>query len=498
MSKATRTPTRRKNAMYTASAPSSGGSEDVIDAFYVELDKQFPGDMAIPIPPRAQLRGRQSAMTQAYILADHTMRVIVPIALKCVGDSEGAAKLSKLTPVTNVRTAKTAANTAKSVALAILTTFVTDPKNANASISAMAAFAAVDSLSRTVEGPKPALEFVFATSLGTNVARSVSYASKTDGCTDEVWEAVGNMLAELSSSTPRSIGLPEPVRSNMKSRTRQTRAKTPVRRNGRNLSDKDLRGKDLSGQDLTGVDLRGANLEGANLRGANLMDADLTGADLTDTILLNAHGRMPATKKTNRTKTRRTNAKYTVHGPSSGGSEDILDAFYAELEKQFPGDMAIPIPPREQVRGRESAMTQTFILVDHTVRVIAPIALACVGETVGAAKLRQLTAVTNARTAGVAARATKTVALDAFTAYMINPMAASAAMAVHAAHAAAATSSRMSTGPKPVPEFVFTSAVGVDAARSTAYASRVDGCTDAVWESVRDMLGQLSSSEARS
>ena len=99
---------RRKNAAYTGTPHHHDLTP--LDFFYRELDKLYPGDTPIPIPPLSSVRPKNPFDRQAFILTDFIARKIAPAALRAVGFVETPKKLEQCAQITDERTAKLALN----------------------------------------------------------------------------------------------------------------------------------------------------------------------------------------------------------------------------------------------------------------------------------------------------------------------------------------------------------------------------------------------------
>ena len=94
---------RRKNATFTLDRRT--GDRTLIQAFYAELNRLYPGATPIPIPPESHVNPKHDVKTQKYIFADLAVLKIAPIALRVAGLEDLAAKFKKLDPITDEKTA---------------------------------------------------------------------------------------------------------------------------------------------------------------------------------------------------------------------------------------------------------------------------------------------------------------------------------------------------------------------------------------------------------
>jgi hypothetical protein len=96
---------RRKNASYTGKPLHSGGTRALVDAFYNNIGRYFPGNEPVPIPPPESVRPMHDAQTQALIFADYAVRKFAPILFEAAGNKTEATKLRKLPKIVDVATA---------------------------------------------------------------------------------------------------------------------------------------------------------------------------------------------------------------------------------------------------------------------------------------------------------------------------------------------------------------------------------------------------------
>ena len=207
--------------------------------------------------------------------------------------------------------------------------------------------------------------------------------------------------------------------------------------------------------------------------------AKKSAAKKSDLVMTPALARAIATldeeKSKIRENRRRKNASFTLHQTYGSGHGDrtLTQAFYAMLNKLYPGSTPVPIPPESQVHPKHDVETQTFIFVDFAVRKIAPIALRAARLKVEGAKLEKLKQITNKETADAAANA---------AAYAYEDVAAFADAGVHnAAYDAAADA--VSHAADAVDD------AAVAAAHATHYAAKLN--PDATWAAVNEMLQAL-------
>ena len=71
---------RRKNATFTIDQTYGSGHGDrkLVRIFYNELDKLYPDDTPIPIPPEWNVRPARDLVTQARIFADYAVTPFAP------------------------------------------------------------------------------------------------------------------------------------------------------------------------------------------------------------------------------------------------------------------------------------------------------------------------------------------------------------------------------------------------------------------------------------
>jgi hypothetical protein len=82
------------------------GNRGFVDTFYETLNKIYPGNAIIHIPPPKAIRPKLSEQQQIFVFADYAIRRIAPIAMDAAGLNAEAAKLRKLPEIVDMDTAK--------------------------------------------------------------------------------------------------------------------------------------------------------------------------------------------------------------------------------------------------------------------------------------------------------------------------------------------------------------------------------------------------------
>ncbi len=183
----------RKNASFTLDQTygSGHGDRSLIQRFYATLNKLYPGDTPVPIPPESQVHPKHDAETQKYIFADYAVRKIVPIALRAVVLEAQAAKLERLKPITDEKTADVAASAAHTAA-----------HTAELRRAAVIGGGGDDDYARdTIDAAYHAMSTAGSTNLG-NAKVAAHRAATTADCVaklnpDATWAAVNEMLQAL-------------------------------------------------------------------------------------------------------------------------------------------------------------------------------------------------------------------------------------------------------------------------------------------------------------
>lgn len=98
----------RKNPSYNRALThgSGTGSRSLVEQFYAGLDKAFPGNNPIPIPPPSQVHPKHNATAQMFIFVDYAARMFAPITLREVGLHQLADDLANLPEITDKKSAE--------------------------------------------------------------------------------------------------------------------------------------------------------------------------------------------------------------------------------------------------------------------------------------------------------------------------------------------------------------------------------------------------------
>lgn len=89
---------KRRNSARANALPSDG--KEMFAKFWLALDKAFPGDFEIPIPPYYKMGTPAcSKLRQGYVFADYVMRYITPAILQPAGWHTEAARLARMPEV---------------------------------------------------------------------------------------------------------------------------------------------------------------------------------------------------------------------------------------------------------------------------------------------------------------------------------------------------------------------------------------------------------------
>jgi hypothetical protein len=98
---------------------------------------------------------------------------------------------------------------------------------------------------------------------------------------------------------------------------------------------------------------------------------------------------------------RRKNARFTgaAQRGAGSGTRALVTAFYAEINREIPGDTPVTIPAPASVRPKHDAITQAYVFADYAVRKIAPVAFEEAGLPEYATKLRKLRKIDDGKTA---------------------------------------------------------------------------------------------------
>jgi hypothetical protein len=243
----------RDNATFTGkdisgSGSVGGGPRDLVDAFYAEIDARLPGDTPVPIPPSVFFMSpKHDLLSQAFIFADYAVRKFAPIALKVAGLKTEASKLRNLPEIVDEATANAAANAAAAAAVAATKAAAVAAKaaaraaaRATTKAAAVAAKAAVAATKAAAEAAKAAAYAAayaasdaaayaydaaayaydaYAAAAAAAAAITVVRAAYAELNPEATWEAVNEMLAELSGarsnkSTLKRKASPKKVRNN--------------------------------------------------------------------------------------------------------------------------------------------------------------------------------------------------------------------------------------------------------------------------------------------
>jgi hypothetical protein len=202
-------PRRRKNAEFTRKyipttiddvfaefgvvddAIQAQANRRLVDKFYKALNRAFPGDAIIYIPPPTAIRPKLSEEQQALVFADYAVRKITPIALDAAGldpdfgialNAAGlkakATKLRKLAKIVDYDTADAVVDIADNIFRSTMDT------DYNASEVALAASAAARAICHAD-----------ADGAAYHAARAADYAARLNP--EAVWDAVTDMLYAL-------------------------------------------------------------------------------------------------------------------------------------------------------------------------------------------------------------------------------------------------------------------------------------------------------------
>lgn len=96
----------RKNASFTGKPHTRVSTPLVV--FYDALNKRYPGNTPIPIPPLETVHTKHGPADQALIFADFIVRKIAPKALEKLPLDSYAMKLTDCEPITDLNSAEAA------------------------------------------------------------------------------------------------------------------------------------------------------------------------------------------------------------------------------------------------------------------------------------------------------------------------------------------------------------------------------------------------------